>query len=422
MSENITIDLSRIVINMPEVVSDLITLLEEAGYESFIVGGCVRDSYMGIEPKDWDMCTNATPEQMKEVFKDFRTIDTGIKHGTITVHTHKMDIEVTTYRLDVNYTDGRHPDKVTFTTNLEEDLSRRDFTMNAIAYNPKTGFVDPFNGLQDIRNGQLCCVGDANARLQEDALRILRAIRFSLKYNLIPNRKLLNAIIDNYQLLDNISRERIRDELLQILRYAHNNSLLVEGFEQVFDYILPELEYIDFSKTVDLISMFKEETDNTIFLSCLVWDIDSTKHVESLLKSLKLDNETYKQVKQLHKHRFSRVENFYTSEIKQLLRKLEYTQFFRLNAILQAQYQVIINRISNCTTKINEIVANNKCYRLDQLDINGDDICSIGIKEGRLIGCALEDCLWGVVNDKVNNNKSDLINFVKVLYESNINR
>ena len=410
------------VIYLPEEIRMISSILDRAGFESFVVGGCVRDSLLDKNPKDWDMCTNATPEQMKKVLVNYKTIDTGIKHGTITVHTNSMDVEVTTYRIDGNYSDGRHPDDITFTSNLIEDLSRRDFTINAMAYNDKVGLIDPFDGKEDLYNGILRCVGNANTRLNEDGLRILRAIRFALKYQLRLDSDLEEAIINNSDLLLNISRERIHNEIKQILESTYKQPQLLKSFKEVMLKIFPQLTYTNYENTIDLISLFREGTDETIFLSCLVWDMDSTKDVESLLKSLKLDNETFNQVKQLHKYRFSDVENFQDSEIKMLLRKIEYNQFFRLNAILQAQHQVIMNHVSRVTTRIDEIVENDECYRLDQLDINGNDISNIGIEEGPMIGCALEDCIRAVISGKINNTKLELLEYIKQEYKNVIAR
>lgn len=410
------------VIYLPEAIKTISSLLDKAGFESFIVGGCVRDSLLNKNPKDWDMCTNATPEQMKKVLMNYKTIDTGIKHGTITVHTDSMDVEVTTYRIDGNYSDGRHPDDITFTSDLIEDLSRRDFTINAMAYNDKVGLVDPFDGKEDLYNGILSCVGNANTRLNEDGLRILRAIRFALKYQLRLDSDLEEAIIDNLDLLLNISRERIHNEIKQILRYTYKQPQLLKSFKEVMLKIFPQLTYANYEYTIDLISLFKECTEETIFLSCLVWDIDSSKDASQLLKSLKLDSDTFNKVLQLHQYRFYNVANFTEYQIKDLLRKIGYTQFYTLNVIQEVHHQVLINNISKVSSRITDIIENNECYRLDQLDIKGDDIKSLGIEEGPMIGYALEDCIRAVTSEKINNKKLELLEYIKKEYKNVIVR
>ena len=170
-------DIGELTIMVPGAVREILKTLQDAGYEAYIVGGCVRDAILGLEPKDWDITTSALPEQVKSLFSN--TVDTGIQHGTVMVIRHGTGYEVTTYRIDGEYKDGRHPENVVFTRSLAEDLKRRDFTINAFAYSPEKGVVDMFDGLEDLENRLIRCVGDPNARFSEDALRIMRAVRFS---------------------------------------------------------------------------------------------------------------------------------------------------------------------------------------------------------------------------------------------------
>ena len=204
-------------INCPEKILKAIALLESNGYSAYTVGGCVRDSVMGRAPNDWDMTTSAAPDETREVFKDFHTVATGIKHGTVTVLIDSEPVEITTMRVDGKYSDNRHPESVSFTKRIEDDLSRRDFTVNAMAYNPKTGVVDPFGGQNDIKNKIIRCVGNPDTRFGEDALRILRAIRFSSVLGFDIDKKTSQSIIGNRSLLQNISKERIRVELIKML-------------------------------------------------------------------------------------------------------------------------------------------------------------------------------------------------------------
>lgn len=205
----------EIEINLPEDVEWLIESLEHAGYEAYAVGGCVRDTLLSRKPGDWDITTSAKPGQVKEIFR--HTVDTGIQHGTVTVICHNMGYEVTTYRIDGEYEDNRHPSQVEFTSNLLLDLERRDFTINAMAYNPREGLVDAFDGIGDLKRGLIRCVGDANLRFDEDALRMLRAVRFSGQLGFRIEERTRQAIVEKAKHLDNISAERIRTELVKLL-------------------------------------------------------------------------------------------------------------------------------------------------------------------------------------------------------------
>ena len=204
-------------INPPTYVLSVLHHLEHFGYQAYVVGGCVRDSLMGVEPADWDVCSDATPEQMLAVFERRRIIPTGLKHGTITIRSKGHNVEVTTFRIDGSYSDNRHPDRVSFVAKLEEDLSRRDFTVNAMAYNPRSGLVDVFGGEKDLEGHTIRCVGEPDVRFHEDGLRILRALRFAARFQFDIEEKTSNSIRRNRNLLDNISVERIFKELQGIL-------------------------------------------------------------------------------------------------------------------------------------------------------------------------------------------------------------
>ncbi|MDE7224685.1 MAG: CCA tRNA nucleotidyltransferase, partial [Acetatifactor sp.] len=229
------------VINLPEKVKYIIDRITEAGYEAYAVGGCIRDSIMGREPNDWDITTSARPEQVKALFQ--RTIDTGIAHGTVTVMLEKEGFEVTTYRIDGEYEDHRHPKEVVFTSQLVEDLRRRDFTINAMAYNETEGLVDVFHGLEDIERKVIRCVGCARDRFTEDALRILRAIRFSAQLGYDIEEETVRAIRELAPSLFTISAERIQTELVKLLISPHPDYLRQAYDMNVTAVILPELDH-----------------------------------------------------------------------------------------------------------------------------------------------------------------------------------
>lgn len=227
-------------ISIPEYALTVVQRLERFGYEAYVVGGCVRDSLLGRTPKDWDVCTNATPHQVLGVFKRFNVIKTGLKHGTVTVMVNHEPVEVTTFRIDGEYTDNRHPDAVTFVSRVEEDLARRDFTINAMAYNPTRGLVDAFGGQQDLAHGLIRCVGEPDARFNEDGLRIMRALRFAARYDFAIERETAFSMRRNRHLLENVSVERILTELKGIL--VGNGALsMMMAFPEIFCTIIPEL-------------------------------------------------------------------------------------------------------------------------------------------------------------------------------------
>ena len=215
----------RFRIKIPDNANTIINTLQNNGYSAYVVGGCVRDSLMGRIPHDWDICTSATPEQMLEIFKDFRVIETGLKHGTVTIVIDGEQYECTTYRIDGKYSDNRRPDNVTFTNNLVEDLKRRDFTINAMAYNDIEGLIDPFGGTEDINENTIRCVGSAKDRFGEDALRILRAIRFASQLDFTIELNTDWQIHQQYKSLKNISVERINSEFCKIV---NSNNFCVE--------------------------------------------------------------------------------------------------------------------------------------------------------------------------------------------------
>ena len=227
-------------LTLPAPVSDLLGRLTRAGFSAYAVGGCVRDSLLGFEPHDWDICTSALPDQMQEVFRDFRTVETGLKHGTLTVVVDHVPYEVTTYRVDGDYTDHRHPDSVIFVDDLVKDLARRDFTVNAMAWSPDAGLQDPFDGQQDLSSKLIRCVGEPEQRFEEDALRVLRALRFAAVYDFTIEPDTASALRKKAPDLKMVAGERIREELLKLLCGKAAGRILRE-YPEVLAEIIPEI-------------------------------------------------------------------------------------------------------------------------------------------------------------------------------------
>ena len=225
---------------LPSAVSVLLTRLKQAGFLAYVVGGCVRDSLLGLEPHDWDICTSALPEQMQEIFRGLHTVETGLKHGTLTVMMDHVPYEVTTFRVDGDYTDHRHPDSVIFVDDLTKDLARRDFTVNAMAYAPETGLADPFGGQRDLSVKLLRCVGEPGQRFEEDALRVLRALRFASVYDFVIEPETSSALRKMAPDLKRVAGERIREELLRLLCGKAVGRIL-RDYPEVLAEIIPEI-------------------------------------------------------------------------------------------------------------------------------------------------------------------------------------
>ena len=422
-------------IKMPEDVSFILKVLSDNGYECFIVGGCVRDSLTCIKPKDWDICTSAKPNEIIEVFKDYRIIPTGLKHGTVTVVVNDTPFEITTYRIDGEYSDNRRPDSVEFTDDIIKDLSRRDFTMNAIAYNDEVGFVDPFNGVKDIRNGVLRCVGNPEDRFKEDALRIMRALRFIAQLPIKGDIALQRALWQdhNVALLDNVSRERINGELCKILLSNYCSEILRKYPHIVFK-IIPDIESLwEFGDLYSLVcsSMFNAEQfydeDIVLRLALLLCDVGkprcntikdsmyvsqvSAKISYRILKELRFSNEVIANTAQLISYSYIKINNN-KSFIKRMLNLIGEKQFRRLLVFNDCRCfpdEVIEYEVKNTFNTLNDIIANNECYNLMMLTVNGDDLIERGIPRGKSIGNVLNILLENVINGNIDNNREDLL-------------
>lgn len=435
-------------IKMPKNVEMIIEKLILNGYEAYAVGGCIRDSIMGIEPKDWDICTSALPEETKNIFKDYRIIETGIKHGTVTILIEKQMYEVTTFRIDGIYQDNRHPESVTFVSAVKEDLARRDLTINALAYNNRSGIIDYFGGLQDLKNKKISCVGNADKRFNEDALRILRAIRFSAVYGFDIKEETDNSIHQNAYLIANISNERINAELNKILLSDKPSDILLK-YSDVIGIFIPEIKVcVGFNQRnrhhkYDVWEHISRTVDNiepilTLRLAMMLHDIAKplcavkgengeyhfpnhnevgAKMVFNILKRLKYPNSIIKECVEL-----VRVHDMTLSDNKKGVRRhiCKFGKEFLYNLVkvkyadisAQSYYkrQNKIKKLQSFTEILNELVMEENCFSLKDMNINGKDIKSLGIKEGKEIGIILSQLFSMIIDGNLENNHEKLLN------------
>jgi len=389
--------------NLPDNVQLIISTLESGGYEAFVVGGCVRDAQRGVVPKDWDIATSATPHQAKALFS--RTVDTGIKHGTITVVLDRSHYEVTTYRIDGEYLDNRRPASVTFSGCIEEDLSRRDFTMNAIAYNPNKGFVDPFHGRRDIKNRIIRCVGNPAHRFAEDALRMLRAIRFAGVTGFVVDDEILLATSRLKENLQDVSPERIREELGKLITSPHPQAITMLDSTGLLPFVLGREYEGDLAQNIRHLQVCPplEPLRLAVFLQD-----DSA----SVLKDLRFDNKTIREVCQYARFLPAPLP-IGRYEIKKLLRVLPREHFENLlilKNIVQPEQKQLHEQIHQ---EIEDIFCQGECFTLKDLAVNGSDLAQLGIAPGEAMGNILEELLDAVMRDADLNCKGILLDMVK---------
>lgn len=442
-------------INIPADANELIHTLQNNGHSAYIVGGCVRDSILGRTPHDYDICTSATPSEMLEIFKDRKIIETGLQHGTVTVVVNGEPYEITTYRIDGIYSDNRRPDTVTFTDKLVEDLRRRDFTINAMAYNDEEGLIDPFNGMKDIEYNKINCVGSAKDRFGEDALRILRAIRFAaqLEFTIMPGTDW--EIHKQYNNLENISIERINIEFCKI---ASSESFCVELllYKDVFSLFIPELkDMIDFPQnnpwhiwdvfnhTIHAVE-YCDSDDLIVRLAVFFHDFgkphsyqdgeDGIRHfkghgkvsadiTDSIMKRLRFDNETRNNVVELvyyHDATFEVGKKY----VKRWLNKIGEKQFRRLLQVKKADNRAQnlelssdrIEELNKIESLIDEILQEEECFSLKDLAVNGKDLISVGYKPGKELGNTLDTLLQLVIDGDCPNEKGNLLQKAESLW------
>ena len=400
----------RMIIDLPKNVENIIGSLEEHGFEGFAVGGCVRDSLLKKTPKDWDITTDALPVDMKKIFK--KTFDTGIAHGTVTVLMDGVGYELTTYRIDGNYSDGRHPDSVSFSKSLSEDLCRRDFTINAMAYSNKKGIVDLFDGRKDLQNGVIRAVGDAKKRFDEDALRMLRAVRFAAQLGFKIDDDTFAAIKEKAKLLSKVSKERIFVELNKSLCGDFAQNIKMVYTSGLYRYIGKEFAKLD--KSIYDFYPRKFHNKKHMYWAAFLENIENVEAVKKILFELKSDNATrnnaYLLVKELKNPLPSSDE-----DIRWSLHRIGADLFCDYIEILKSDKKNvdILDKIDTIENRYILILKENHAYEISMLDITGKDLMDIGISKGPKIGEVLEFLLKKVIENPLNNEKSILLRLAK---------
>ncbi|MBE6125387.1 MAG: HD domain-containing protein [Erysipelotrichaceae bacterium] len=435
-------------ITLNEDLKFILERFSSSGYEAFLVGGCVRDAIMGLQPHDYDITTNARPSQVHDLFSDCRIIDTGIKHGTVTLLLNGEPYEITTFRKETEYDDHRHPNSVSYSDSLYEDLVRRDFTINAFAYNPDKGLIDYFNGTEDLNNRVLRCVGNPGERFEEDALRILRALRFASRFHLTIEPETHAALLNKKELLRYVSVERIALEFNEILCNDNAREYLDE-YREVIAVFLPEIKvmfdydqhsrYHNYDLWHHTLKVLEEVPPQlSLRWAALLHDIGkpavktegkdgrwhfinhrnvSARMTETILKRLHFDNKNLKHIVSLVRYHDNKM--IKDIDIKMMLSKSD-MDFFRELIILQkadnkAHYPEFVNDSSYYDELLNKAEEfSSSALHLSDLRVNGDDLIKIGIT-GPDVGKALGRALKMVLEEKLDNNKEDLLKYIRTL-------
>lgn len=442
-------------ITMPSNVKKIIDRLQSEGYEAYAVGGCVRDSYLGLSPHDWDITTNALPHQVKSLFR--RTIDVGIQHGTVVIMIGDEGYEVTTYRIDGEYEDSRHPKEVTFTSSLEEDLKRRDFTINAMAYSEKTGIIDLFNGIDDLNNGIIRAVGNAKERFAEDALRMLRALRFSARFGYTIEKDTKDAIRELAPTLANISAERIREELEKLIVSKHPDRMRDAYELGVTKVFLPEWDsmmeceqntpyhYLSVGEhTIKALENLvvnypdlPEKQNRILRIAMLLHDVakpmmkttdeDGTDHfkghpeegaklAKDILRRLKYDNDTINKVIVLVKYHDLRPRLTYPA-IRKAMAKVGAEAIPELMIVkhvdmdAQSDYMLedkkqLLDGFESMSSKVLE---DKDPLTIKELAVTGRDLIEAGVTQGPALGEVLNNLLDIVLDNPKLNTKQELL-------------
>jgi len=430
---------------LPESIQNCINALEQAGFAAYAVGGCVRDSLLGLNPQDYDLCTAALPDQTEQVFAGHRLVLAGKKHGTVGVVTDSGVVEITTYRTEGAYRDNRHPDWVKFVPDITEDLARRDFTVNAMAYSPTRGFADPFGGRADLEAGILRAVGDPELRFREDSLRILRGVRFAVRYGLTPDKATEEAMLSLAPLMDNLARERVFEELCKLLMVATAEDLL--RFGPILAQVIPELKpMLGFDQhspyhAFDLFTHTAHVVENvpadlTLRWAALLHDTgkiptftrdetgrghfyghagESAKIADSVLRRLKAPTALREDAVEIIGAHMNKIEPT-KKAVRRYLNRMGPEKFEML--LLQQTADMcskgiihppVLEHFAELRQIRDALLSEDTCFCLKDLALNGHDLMALGY-EGRAIGEILNRLLELVLDEQVENTKEALLN------------
>lgn len=444
-------------IDIPNTCKYILELLLGAGYEAYVVGGCVRDSLLGRNPNDWDICTSAKPEEVCEIMRRCRVriIETGLQHGTVTANFGMGSYEITTFRVDGEYLDNRRPDHVEFVSDVNKDLARRDFTINAMAYGDWIGIIDPFNGHSDLKNKLIRCVGNPDDRFQEDALRILRALRFAATYGFKIEESTAEAIHRNKELLQNISAERIQSELCKMLCGEGALDILL-NYSDVMSVIIPELgrcvgfdqnnpyhKYTVYDHIAHAVDNYKG-TDISIKMALLLHDIGKPEcytedhngghfHGHSLysmhiakdvMDRLKFDNKTKQEVVDLVLYHdadiypgIRTVRRWLNKIGEEMLNKLLFIKIADIEAHSDINKAARRDDILSVKLVMKDVLEQQQCFQIKDLAVNGYDILSLGVEPGPKVGKVLSHLLDKVIDGEIANYHDSLLRVAKLYLE-----
>ena len=411
---------SIFLLKIPASVRELLSLLTKNGFQAFVVGGCVRDSLLGGSPNDWDICTSALPSETLQVFTGYKTLTHGLKHGTVTVVSAGRLYEITTFRRETTYSDFRRPDEVQFITDIHQDLLRRDITINAMAYNPMEGLIDDHHGLQDLRARRICCVGNPQTRFQEDALRILRVLRFASTLNFGIEQQTGSAVLACRRLLSHISAERLNNELQKLLTGDGAVKICTE-FSAVFSVFIPMTDAMKrgWALCAPLLSHLpKDLTSRLLFMLGGIHDstlIPDSIGLEKALNELRFEK---RQVRELLQLAALMPTDLTASNFQAILAQIGAPQFYRLLTVKESclhlmplerqateRQALLILREEAAAFLHNP----NACYQLRQLAVSGRDLLSVGVPAGPEIGWTLRQLLALVIAGKRSNTREDLL-------------
>ncbi|MBE7047074.1 MAG: CCA tRNA nucleotidyltransferase [Ruminococcaceae bacterium] len=386
------------IINLPDEISLALKTLNQKGFKAYLVGGAVRDFLMGSAVSDFDITTDATPDEIHSLFQ--KCIDTGLSHGTVTVIINHVHIEITTFRQDGNYIDHRRPESISYSKNLCDDLSRRDFTINALAYNPSEGIIDMYGGIDDIKNRILRCVGCARTRFEEDALRMLRLIRFCAKLGFDTEKDTLLALINKQHLIEYVSKERIREEIIKTLLADYPEKMLTFSDSKILDYVFGN-DFFEIIKESDLIDMKSLPKLHTLRIAYILNKLykQSTDSVKAAINNLKFSNNEKKEILDIVSiiRKYMSQPNKFTDKytLKKAMAKYSIEHISMSFYILSLYYD-----ISHVQKIFGDIINTQEPYLISHLNINGKDLLNMGFK-----GIDTGDCLKYLI-DKVTKNPS----------------